>query len=387
MKILAVCQALDLSYKGLGITPAWWQILKSLHELGDKIVAVPYYGKKVDSLWWRTYENPNSLKNLMYNRIENASMKLPFYKDQMDFRQRNQRIIRFLVSKFVRPRWKKLLVEILEKEKDVDAVIVFTVPLNQFKGVPTAVKKEFDIPIVFYDGDTPASLPKYGGLSFSYYEDADLTEYDAFVINSKGAATELSEMGAERVHTIYWGADPSVYSPVSDFKQDIDVAFYGIGSRLREEWMIRMLTKPSTVLTDAKFAVAGKAFNIDLGRTVNNGVESYRGFSCRSKINLNIVRKAHAEVYASSISRPFELACLGCCIVSNPYNGLDEWFDIGKEIFIAKSEEEAVELYKWLIWSDEDRRKIGEAARQRVLREHTFLHRAKELKSVIDRLS
>jgi len=62
MKVLAICQALDLSNKKLGITPAWWQILKGLAEQGVEIIAVPYFGKAVESLWWNCYENPNLTK-------------------------------------------------------------------------------------------------------------------------------------------------------------------------------------------------------------------------------------------------------------------------------------------------------------------------------------
>ena len=35
------------------------------------------------------------------------------------------------------PRWKRHLTKVLERERDVDAVVVFTVPMAHFRGIPT----------------------------------------------------------------------------------------------------------------------------------------------------------------------------------------------------------------------------------------------------------
>lgn len=390
MKILAICQSLDVAERELGITPAWWQILKGMHELGVEVVAVPYFNRTVESLWWRAYENPNRWKNILYNKIENAAGLLRLYANKMDFRQRNQKTINFFLRNSVAKKWKKYVHSVLKKERDIDAVIVLTIPLNQFAGVATSVKEEFSIPVVFYDGDTPTSLPSYGGLSFSFYRGADLSEYDAFVINSKGSAEEVKALGARKVYIVYWGIDPSVFCPVVVSKKQFDVGFYGIGSKLREEWIEMMLVNPAKKrnLSDRResnFAVCGRAFNMNLGsvQLLDPAECSYRRFSCQTKINLNIVRKPHATVYASAVSRIFELASMGCCIVSNPYNGIEEWFDVGKEVLVAKSEDEASELYNWLLSDEEARLRLSSGARQRFLREHTHRHRAQELLNIL----
>lgn len=392
MKILAICQSLDLSEKELGITPAWWQILKGLHEEGNEILAVPYFNRAVESLWWTTHENPNLWKNKLYNSVENLASSLGLAKNKMQFRQRNQKILSYL-TRTVSKKWIKYLTTILKEEKDIDAILVLTVPLNQFAGVPQLIKKEFNIPIVFYDGDTPTSLPSQGGLSFSFYNGADPSEYDAFIINSKGAAEEVKKLGANKVFTVYWGADPTVFSPMSGVKPNYDVGFYGIGSKLREEWIRRLLVDPAEKPyapggNKGKFAICGRAFDMDLGsvQLVDADDTTYRRFSCQTKINLNIVRKPHATVYASATSRIFELASMGCCIVSNPYNGIEEWFTDRKEVLVVKNEEEIPELYKWLLSDEEGRLRLGNAARQRLLQEHTYAHRAREIQKILQTL-
>jgi len=74
---------------------------------------------------------------------------------------------------------------------------------------------------------------------------------------------------------------------------------------------------------------------------------------------------------------------MGCCVVSNPYLGLEEWFEPKKEILVIKDSQEAIETYKWLLSRDQERKKIGLKARERVLKEHTYQHRSRELIKVI----
>lgn len=384
-KILIVSAALDFSL-GLGCIPSFWQFFKGLHELGVEVVIIPYHGRSIETPWWRCYPNPRAATE---NLLHVAAKYFSKFTSIKGYVNKKERFVQKFGRKLIRPRWQKYLTKILEKEEDVDAVMIFGVPLILISGIPTWIREHFNLPVIFYEGDMPAILPGYGGLfAFSSYVGADLTEYDAFVSNSKGIIHELEEMGAHNVHAIYYGVDPSIYHPIT-IKQDIDVFFYGVGCNFREDWMTYMITIPSKTLMDFNFSVGGRAFNTDLGLAKKLGhipFSSWRIFCCRSKINLNITRGPHAEVYASSNSRPFELAALGCCIVSNPWNGLDEWFEIGKEVFVVKDEKETIELYKWLVSSDDVRLNVGRLARERVLKEHTHLHRAEEFLNILHQI-
>ena len=74
---------------------------------------------------------------------------------------------------------------------------------------------------------------------------------------------------------------------------------------------------------------------------------------------------------------------MGCCIVSNPYLGIEEWFEPGKELFVVNSREEAIDRYRYLLSHDTERQAVGTAARERVLKEHTFQHRARQLVGIM----
>ena len=387
MKILVIASTIDLKNK-LGCTPAWWQLLKALYEIGNEVIVIPYLGNPVESLWWRTYDNPCSKESIIYNsylegrkrRGKSPSEKTPLMP-----------IATQIIKHYIRPKWERHLIHILERECDVGLLLLMSIPINHITGIPSKIRNRFRIPVVYYDGDMPTILPKYTvgrGFKFNYYEGANLSEFDAFFTNSKGCIPDLEKMGAKNVHPLYYGIDPDLVAPIK-IEKDIDISFFGYGSDFREEWMEKLITIPSREMPGASFVVAGGGFRVDLGNARMIGDLSYsqwRQLCCRSKINLNITRWSHTDVYASSTSRPFELAAFGSCIVSQPYNGIEEWFEIGKEMVVVNSVEEAIETYKRLLNDETKREEMGKRARERVLREHTSKHRAAELVGIIKKI-
>ena len=57
MKLLIIPASLDLT-QPFSATPAWWQLLKALYEIGVDVIATPYQGPAIESLWWRAEPNP-----------------------------------------------------------------------------------------------------------------------------------------------------------------------------------------------------------------------------------------------------------------------------------------------------------------------------------------
>ena len=124
------------------------------------------------------------------------------------------KLTRETIARWVTPRWKRHLEQLVETEKP-DAVVVFTIPMAHLRGIPDALRERFGIPIVFYDGDVPMSLPEYGGMDtgFNPYHGADPWEYDLVVSNSEGGIGRLLELGARRAEALFWGADPEFFAP------------------------------------------------------------------------------------------------------------------------------------------------------------------------------
>lgn len=391
MKLLVVVSSLDLS-QPFSATPAWWQLLKGLYELGVEVIAAPYQGAPIESLWWRAEANPARWQGDAFKSLRGLSRALLPARTANSASESadesfSDKAVRQVANTIIAPLWRRHLEKILIRESDLDAILVLTVPLNHLRGLPSYISRKFDIPIFYFDGDVPASLPNMRGFAsgFRIYQGADLSEYTAFISNSSGGGALLKQLGVEKVHTLWYGADPEVFAPVAVPAQDIDVLFYGHGREYRSDWVDRMITAPSRALPGARFAVRGENLG-DLGEAEQLPYLSFsklREYVCRSKINLCITRGAHASVHASSSSRPFELGALGACIVANPYLGIEEWFEPGAELIVVDSAEEAIERYQYLLKNDKERLAIGRAARQRVLKQHTFRHRAAELMRII----
>ena len=108
-------------------------------------------------------------------------------------------------------------------------------------------------------------------------------------------------------------------------------------------------------------------------------INSFSHAISSARINLNVTRRAHASVFASSTARPFELAACGATIVSNPVKGIERWFEPGKELLVVENAEQALAAYRELLADPAAREEMGRRARARVLEEHTYTHRAQRL--------
>lgn len=384
-KILVLASTLNLTHR-LGCTPQWWQLLKAFRERGHEVVAIPYLGDPVESPWWRTHENPLSLESKIMNRVTESG------NDRLAGREGlTKRLSEALIKHRVRPAWSKHLDRVLDheqREDPVDLVLMLNIPLNHINGLPQRIRDEYGVQVAYWDGDLPTILPEYAeesGFKFDYYDGAHLGEYDAFFSNSKGAIPALRERGARNVHPLYWAVDPHLFHPL-DIEQDIDVAFYGHGDQMRKEWLTTLITEPSQELPHRRFVVGGKGFTMDLGDVHREGVipySAYDRFVNRAKINVNATRTSHANVYASATTRPFELAAYGACTVSQPTNGIEEWFTEGKDLVVVESAHEAKEAYEQLLDDPEHRAEIGRNARETILERHTFHHRAHSILSAL----
>lgn len=386
MKLIVACPSLDLSVP-FSATPAWWQLLKGLDECGVELAVTAYHGRVPTAPWWRAYPNPARLEGQIFRALRSAARRaLRQSTREARFASTgdtlSQRMTRQIARRVIAPKWHRHLTRMLKAEQDVDAVILLSIPPNHLRGVPAAIRQRFDIPVVLYDGDVPASLPAHGGFAsgFDIYRGADLGEYAYVISNSLGGAQALLDLGAVEVHTLYYAADPSLYEPLT-LHQDIDVFFYGHTTEYRQEWMKAMLTDAAERIPEAHFAARG----LGLGPLGEVELLPYRTFSAlrryiaRSKLNLVIVRQPHASLYGSSILRPFELAMMGACMVCNPWLGVEEWFEPDKELIIVNSAEEAVDRYRFYLAHEYERRAIGLAARERALSEHTYRQRADEM--------
>ena len=389
-KLLIAASAVDLDFR-YGCTPAWWQLWKGLYEEGADLVVTPYRGRPVESPWWRTAPNPTYLEGESFARARDvvARLKGDAYLRRAEDNPEDgfgERMTREAIWRWVTPRWKKHLDRLVERERP-DAIVVFTVPMAHLRGIPSYLRERYGVPVVFYDGDVPMSLPEFGGMDtgFNWYHEADPSEYDLLVSNSEGGLERLRQLGATRAEAVFWGADPEFFAPQA-VEKTADVFFYGYGDKFRRDWVQALVGEPSRTLPDVDFALGGRDFQGDVGNARLIGDVPFNRFAhaiSSARVNLCITRRSHASVYASSSCRPFELAAAGAAIVANPYEGIERWFEPGSELLVVNDAEEAVAAYRDLLGDPAQAEELGRRARERVLDEHTYRHRARRLLELI----
>jgi len=150
MKLLVVVSSLDLT-QPFSATPAWWQLLKGLYEIGVEVIATPYQGPAIESLWWRAERNPTQWQGNAFKSLRDvARVVMPPKQVQMDdthstdddaTESLSDKTVRKLAQTLTAPLWRRHLDGILRDDPDIDAVIFLTVPLNHFNGILAICRK------------------------------------------------------------------------------------------------------------------------------------------------------------------------------------------------------------------------------------------------------
>ena len=244
---------------------------------------------------------------------------------------------------------------------------------------------------VFYDLDTPVTFARLdAGETVDYIGPRKLADYDLVLSYTGGEAlTELtSRLGAQAVAPLYGSVDPSEHRPVDPVVHyRADLSYLGTFAADRQEALERLLVEPARQRPDRPFVIGGAQYPSDFPWAPNiffvrhlPPVE-HPAFFCSSRLTLNITRHAMAQMGYCPSGRLFEAAACGVPILSDGWEGLDTFFTPDREILIARTTEEALAA---LDRTDAELRSIAEAARERVLAEHTAAHRAEQLETLLE---
>jgi len=375
--------AIDMAEKPAA-TKSWWCLFKALSEMGHEIIVLPFLGKAIESPWWHSLDNPSRvMSSLLYSQWRGRSKSSRTKRLYTKYHRAFTYLPGFVISR----KWKAALDKAMAREDRVDAAIFLSVPLNLLAKVPRYLQERWGVPSIYYEADMPSILPSYGGIHFTYYLGADLSQFSGFLSDSDGVEAAVRAMGARNVGSLHWAADPVIFSP-RPLTKDTDVFFTGGTSAFRRDWIYKMLAEPAGELLTKTFAMSGR-----MRESYENvkslgflSFDTWKRQVCRSRICLNISRTPHASIGGTSSTRIFELASMGACIVSSPHKGLEKWFEPSKEIIILRDDERPSEVYSKLLGSPSTMEELGSRARNRVLAEHTYYHRAKELLGYLNRV-
>jgi spore maturation protein CgeB len=110
----------------------------------------------------------------------------------------------------------------------------------------------------------------------------------------------------------------------------------------------------------------------------------HNAFNCTPAAVLNISRESMARYGFSPATRVFEAAGSGACIITDAWEGIDHFLEPDREILVATDGCDVADHLRDL--SPERAKSIGAAAMRRVLAEHTYAHRAGQVRAVLEKM-
>ena len=239
---------------------------------------------------------------------------------------------------------------------------------------------------VFYDLDTPITLERLKQeQNVDYIPPYGLEPFDLVLSYTGGRALEglQTGLGARRVAPLYGSVDLDLHKPVEPSPQySADLSYLGTYAQDRQEALERLFLEPARRTPGKKFVIGGALYPEDFPWSENVWFVRHvppplhPAFYCSSNLTLSVTRSAMAEMGYCPSGRLFEAAACETPVVSDHWEGLEQFFEPGREILIAS---QACDVVDALALSPDELWRIGSAARERVLDEHTSDHRSREL--------
>ncbi len=244
---------------------------------------------------------------------------------------------------------------------------------------------------IFYDLDTPVTLDRLrAGEEVEYLPPYGLEPFDLVLSYTGGAALEelRTRLGAKRVAPLYGSVDPAVHQPtVPKERYRADLSYLGTYAPDRQSKLQDLFIEPARRCPEKRFVLGGALYPMEFPWTNNIWFvrhvppPEHPAFYCSSDLTLSVTRGAMAEMGYCPSGRLFEAAACGTPIVSDYWAGLEEFFEPGREILVVSSADDVQDA---LALPAEELYRIGDAARQRVLAEHTADQRGTELLSLLE---
>jgi len=244
---------------------------------------------------------------------------------------------------------------------------------------------------VFYDLDTPVTLQKLEAVGrVDYIPPYGLGAFDMVLSYTGGRALEELKirLNAQRVFALFGSADPDVHQPVTkNPRYHSDLSYLGTYAADRQAALQQLFLEPARRSPRKKFVIGGAQYPRDFPWSENIwflrhvAPSDHSAFYSSSNLTLSITRSAMATMGFCPSGRLFEAAACGTPVISDYWEGLEDFFEPGREILIASNPSEVIDA---IALGPDRLSQIGRAARERVLAEHTARHRCQQLLQLLE---
>lgn len=242
--------------------------------------------------------------------------------------------------------------------------------------------------VVYWDLDAPGTLERLT----KHPEDpflARVGRFDRIFTRGGGDSVVLGyrDLGARECIAVSPAVDPDVHHPVeANPRFTCELAFLGdwlpdLGRRVES-----LFLRAADLLPDQRFLLAGEGWegvrlplNVNYVGAVSPSEHNVLRSTARTVIDVS--REGMARFGYSPSANLFEAAGAGACLIADAWEGLELFLEPGRECLVAGDGLEVAEAV--LCLTDDGVRKLGKAARRRVLAGHTYAHRAEQVERAL----
>jgi spore maturation protein CgeB len=181
--------------------------------------------------------------------------------------------------------------------------------------------------------------------------------------------------------------DPDIHNPADPLPEfTADLSYLGTYAADRQSTLERLFVEPARIRPDMRFIIGGAQYPQDFPWTSNIYFvrhlppAQHPSFYCSGRATLNVTRAAMADFGYCPSGRLFEAAACGAPILSDVWEGLDQFYTAGQILPCADRDD----VLSALSLGDYELRRIGIAARERTLDEHTAMQRVVDLERILE---
>jgi spore maturation protein CgeB len=242
--------------------------------------------------------------------------------------------------------------------------------------------------VVYWDVDAPATLERLRA------DPADplralVPRYDAIFTYGGGPAviSAYLELGASFCLPVYNALDPETHHPEArDLRFACALAFLGDRRSDREARIEEFFFSVARRRPQWKFLLGGSGWDRSAlpGNVTALGhvyPRDHNTLNASALAVLNVHRDGMSRYGYSPPARLFEAAGAASCIITDENEGLETFLESEHEVLVARDGADVIALLDEL--SVARAGEIGRAARQRVLAQHTYRHRAATVMKVL----
>lgn len=262
--------------------------------------------------------------------------------------------------------------------KNFDCLLLSVTALS-YPGVVGLAKHHF--PMILWDIDSP-NIP--------------YAEYSQYLNNSRCLLLCYSKGGCELwikygVNAIFspLACDTNVFYPIRESKKTINILFTGRYLKDREEGY-RLYLYPLIRRFRGSVVIVGSGWsgnpNVKDAKIIPSiPYTLLNKFYNMAKVCINIHRDNSRRCHTALNLRTFETLGSGKILISDRVVGIDELFEVGKEVIACDNEDEFLDNVEKYLFDDEAGQRVAESGYSKIIHAHTIMHRAKQLQEILER--